>query len=209
MGGVLLLSVIVSLLSGYDSSIGYYMSLSRVFCFLPFFVAGYYAGHSPKNVTFSKYKKILLLLCVLFIALAEIFIMRRPEIFSNGVLYGSYSYAALGHNWKHRAILMAVGFLWIIFLFLTVSSKKNRVVSTLGKNSLPIFLFHGFFIKIVGHFNVFRYTELKNLLLSAGIAMGIVLLLGNPVMAWICKWLFTGNWIAALKQKCKKVYLKS
>lgn len=208
--GILVCSIVVSLLSGYESSVGYYMSLSRILCFLPFFIAGYYVGHFPKQgMIFEKSrKKILLTVSILFLILAELFILSRPERFNSSVLYGSYGYAAAGHNWKHRAMLMAVGFSWILFMFLTVSPKRIRLISVLGKNTLPIFLFHGFIIKLIGKYSVFCYTEIENLLLSAGIAMGIVLLLGNPAAAWICKWVFTGNWITALVQQWPKNYMK-
>lgn len=182
------------------------MSLSRVLCFLPFFVVGYYIGHYPKQSVIMEKgkKKILMTLCILFLILAELFVLSRPDRFNNAVLYGSYSYAAANYNWKHRAVLIAIGFSWMLFMFLSVPSKRIRFISVLGKNSLPVFLFHGFIIKTIGCYALFCYNEVNNLLLSAGIAMVIVLVLGNPVTAWICKWVFTGNWIPALIQQCKK-----
>lgn len=205
---VFLFSAALSLLSGYDSTIGYTMSLSRFFVFLPFFVAGYYAGHRGEGFTalcFTKQTKaILFASCALFLLLAERFILSHPEQFTNNVLYGSYGYGKAGHSWMHRGLLMAVGFAWVVFLFFTVSSRKIPVISVLGKNSLPVFLFHGAIIKLLGKHSVFSYTEGKNLLLSAAIAAGIVLLLGNPAVAWICKWVFTGHWLTALTEKRQK-----
>lgn len=200
-------SAAVSLLAGMDKTIGYYMTLSRFFCYLPFFVAGYYLGHRPKERPLSggkPAKAAALAACVLFLLLAEAHVLGNPELFRRNVLYGSYSYAAESYTWAERALLQGVGFGWIALLFLVMPGKKLPVVSLIGGNTLPVFLFHGFLIRLMGKWKVFQYSETENLLLALGLTVGILLLFGNPVSARICKWFFTGHWASVLFGRRKK-----
>lgn len=204
---VLILAVAVSLLAGAESGIGYFLSLSRFFCFLPFFVAGFYCGHRPRLLrkTVKKRSKVLLLLCcIVVLFIAEYLVLRYDTLFTRNVLYGSYSYAATGTAWKQRAILLVTAFAWIGALFLIVPGKKLPVISVIGKHTFPIFLFHGFIIRLLQKFAVFKYTEAGNLGLAFGFTLVILLLLGNPFSAWVCKWGFTGQWINALAGRKKK-----
>ena len=41
---VFLLSIAASIIAGFDNEIGFFLTLSRFFTFLPYFVLGYYAG---------------------------------------------------------------------------------------------------------------------------------------------------------------------
>lgn len=199
-------SVAVSLLAGLENTLGYYMTLSRFFCFLPFFVAGYYLGKRTPNLpkkTGSRGGQALFLICLILVAVLEWFVLNDPEGFTKQVLYGSYSYAGGGFTWKQRLLLLALGFAWIGVLFTIVSDRKIPVVSTIGSNTLPVFLFHGFAVRILGKEAVFQYTQTENILLAVGIALAVLLLFGNPCSAWICKWCFTGHWLEALGNRKK------
>ncbi len=199
-------SVAAALLAGLDNTVGYYMSLSRFFCFLPFFVAGYYMGNSTPNLPKKKGNwggQVLFFICLILVAVLEWFTLNDPESYTRQVLYGSYSYAGGGFTWKHRAIFQMLGFAWIGVLFAIVSDRKIPVVSTIGSNTFPVFLFHGFVVRLLGKEAVFQYAQTENILLAAGIALAVLLLFGNPCSAWICKWFFTGHWLEALGNRKK------
>lgn len=204
-GIVFAVSVAVSLLAGLDKNVGYYMSLSRFFCFLPFFVAGFYCGHQPESRGLAKKIQVPAgLVCLVVLVFAMYYILQNASLFPRNVLYGSYSYASANYSYKERLVLLLTGFAWIGLLFMIMPKKELPLISAIGKNTLPVFLFHGFAMRLLAKERVFHYSQTVNLCLAAAIALVIVLLLGNSVSAWICKWCFTGHWAYALTGKTSK-----
>ena len=199
---VFAVAIAISLLAGFDKNVGYYMTLSRFFCFLPFFVAGFYCGHQPENKKITAKSSIPIgVLCIGVLIVAMYHILSNGELFSRNVLYGSYSYASEDYTYVERGILLITGFAWIGMLFFIMPKKKLPVISSVGKNTLPVFLFHGFVMRLLAKERVFQYSQVTNLCLAAGIALIVVLLLGNSVTAWLCKWCFTGHWLRVLTGK--------
>jgi fucose 4-O-acetylase-like acetyltransferase len=203
---VFLGSVAISLLAGKDRSVGYYLSLSRFLCFLPFFVGGFLA-HGLWPVLRGKFGKaerlILLGGCLAILVLLESWILGSGGTFTRNVLYGSYSYAAANYDWIHRLLLHITAFAWIGVLFCVIPGGKLPFLSTIGKNTLPVFLFHGFVVRFLRRFSIFQYGQAGNLALAAVIAIGLLLLFGNPWSARVCKWGFTGHWIDALASRIR------
>ena len=176
---ILGLAIAISLLAGYDSSIGYYGSLSRSFTFLPFFLAGFYLSKTKKM---PQKNHLTLPLSGLLALLCSFYIMNNSGI-TKQVLYGSYSYEKAGYNPLIKAILLVCGFAWIIFLLSAVPEKKIPFVSLLGQNTLSIFLLHGFVVKLANEYDIFAFSETGNLLLAITLSLVIILLLGNPWVA--------------------------
>ena len=176
---ILGLAIAISLLAGYDSSIGYYGSLSRSFTFLPFFLAGFYLSKTKKM---PQKNHLTLPLSGLLALLCSFYIMNNSGI-TKQVLYGSYSYEKAGYNPLIKAIILVCGFAWIIFLLSAVPEKKIPFVSLLGQNTLSIFLLHGFVVKLANEYDIFAFSETGNLLLAITLSLVIILLLGNPWVA--------------------------
>ena len=192
---ILGICTVLSLLAGFDTSIGYYFSLSRTFSFLPFFVSGYYYSHVKTNPLKNR------LICpasILLILTSFIFITTNSLI-TKKVLYGSYSYEQAEHNPLIKVLLLFIGFTWITFLISTIPDKKLPIISTLGQNTIAVFLLHGFIVKLVKKHEIFIYTEIQNLLLALLLTVIILCILGNPQSSKLFRKLFTGNWI--FKQK--------
>lgn len=188
---IVITSIILALLSGFDTSLGYYGSLARFFSFLPFFIAGYYASHTEK-----KQKNPLwfaLLLGVLLIA-ASYYVISSPEI-TKDVLYASYSYKKAEYNAYIKLFLLLLGFAWIAFLLFIIPNKKIPMLSVLGQHTLSVFLLHGFLVRLAKKHKIFCYSEPENLLYAVILSVTIICLFGNP---WSAKWfdrIFTGKWI--------------
>lgn len=192
---ILGICVAISLLAGFDTSIGYYGSLARTFSFLPFFVVGYYFSH--QNTTILKPQ--WLLPCSVLLILATLKLITNSPLITKKILYGSYSYEQAGYNPLIKALLLLIGFAWITFLLSTIPDKKLPIISTLGQNTLATFLLHGFIVKLVKKYNFFIYTEMQNLLSALLLTIIILCILGNSPSSRIFHKLFTGNWI--FKQK--------
>lgn len=171
---------LVSLLIGIDDSVGYYMSLSRFFVFQPWFLLGYYCkknnfidkmSFNSKNRFMLSFISVLIICCLL------------PCLFTipNGLLYGSYSYSKCsGAMWMRIVIsFMALSMIGLLFVGLKQHfGKKIILITTIGQNTLPVFLLHGFFVKAVPvYFPHLVSSPLRVVLLSCS----ILILLGNKL----------------------------
>ncbi len=172
---------ILALAVGYDYSVGYYLSLSRFFVFQPWFVLGYYCGKNNWLNRIDDWKggsrKLVSIFLTLGIVLSSAFLYIKDV--PNSILYGSYSYAELDGAIFVRGLVLLTAFIWISFIILVIrprAGKKIPIISRIGQNTLPVFLMHGFIVKLVQLY----YPELVStpwgvILLTCM----IVLLLGN------------------------------
>lgn len=191
---IVITSIVLALLAGFDTSLGYYGSLARFFSFLPFFIAGFYTARAETNFRFPAW--FIFVLGVILIV-ASHYIITSPEI-TKKVLYGSYSYEKAKYNAGIKLFLLSLGFTWIVFLLFVIPRKKVPFLSVLGQNTLAIFLLHGFIVRLAKKYQIFCYSEAENILFAVILSLSIIALLGNP---WIAKWfhrLFTGQWIKTL-----------
>lgn len=172
------LSILLCLLTGYDSSIGYYLSLSRSITFLPYFIAGYYWSKTKIAIP----QKFRFIPITGFLFLLNLYIINSPMI-TNKVLYSSYSYEKAGHNPLIRMLLLLCAFTWIFLLLYVIPNKKLPFITNLGQNTLSVFLLHGFIVKLAKHHALFIYSEPANLLLAISLSLIIILLFGNPLIA--------------------------
>lgn len=195
VNGVLLLASgsVLSLLSGFDQSIGYYLSLSRFFTFLPYFILGTIwkrlniEGLLKNNrVRFVNAAGIL----VTFLLLGKF------QFVSNNMLYGSYSYEGAGYSILIKGMLLLCAVNWICFFMWIFPESRIPVISSIGKNTLIVFLFHGFikkYLESVG--GVFIYSRYANIGLAVLISSIIVLIFGNRYVGTVGKQIVTGEGI--------------
>lgn len=140
---------IASLLVGFDQSVGYYLTLSRFWSFAPYYAAGYVVGKQSAlrtalaKLTENRAAKLLFPLCTLLLSA----LLLHKNLYTPVMLYGSYSYAAGAYSWQKKALLLLLGTLWLISLLILTPKKKLPLWTALGRNTLPVFLFHGFVIK--------------------------------------------------------------
>ena len=146
-------AVIISLLAGFDENIGYFLSLSRFFTFLPFFLGGYYLAHNTRVEQTTHEKKITPILPVtaaIGVIISILYIINSPIRYQ--VLYGSYSYEAMEYGPGIKLILAVFAACWIVLLLHVIPNKRIPVISLIGKNTFPIYVLHGFFIKLADKF---------------------------------------------------------
>lgn len=154
---VLIGSVLLALLAGYCPRIGYYLSASRFFYFLPFFIGGFYLGQrkaailAAVNRLSSWQKACILVLGILCMALAVHLCLSGG--FTAKMLYGSYGYWK-SYGPRQRLELYGIALLWIwamLSLFLTFLNRPLGVFSWIGRNTLIFYLLHGFIIKAIAY----------------------------------------------------------
>lgn len=183
-GFVVLVSI--SLLAGFDASVGYSLALSRTLCFAPFFYAGYFAAQGGRGKDFlwerGTRNRVLKAGSAAAVLFAGGYIWRHQEI-TRRILYGSCSYGMAKYGPGMRFLLLLIAACWIVFWLVWISDKKLPFLSEIGRNTFPIFLLHGFFLRLAKKKGIFGGTEESNLLLAAGLTVLCLILLGNPWVA--------------------------
>lgn len=201
-------SVAVALAAGFDPHIEYRFTISRFLCFLPYFVAGYFWGHGTSEADpcarLGRRGRIGLAAFAAVLLIAFETVILKSSRISLTALYHAGPYTASGTTWLHRLFLLLVGFTWVAFFLLAAPNRKFPVFTKLGQNTLAIYLFHGFLVKIIGNLGILPQNAVPRLALSLAIAAVIVLLFGNRIATAAAKWCLTGHWIGVLLDKRSK-----
>ncbi|WP_180008196.1 acyltransferase family protein [Acinetobacter sp. YH12238] len=146
-GYPVVISILLSVVIGLSPISNYYFSLGRIFVFLPFFVIGSIYGQQ----IVAKIKSIKALVYVaafVFIVLACFFY--NYEI-TRQWLYGSFNYNQLSvtpyMGIITRLMIFAVSCV-AVCSFLSISTIFKDKFVALGRNTLPVYLLHGFVVII-------------------------------------------------------------
>lgn len=204
---VLAASVAVSLFAGADPSVGYSFASGRFFGFLPFFILGFYCRSTGAVTRLCSMKIPFKVLCgaalAVIVAAAEAFIIKSPSISFNDMTY-SFTYSQTVGGFRARAFLLAAGFLWIILLLLAAPKKKIPLISNIGANTFPVYIFHGFVVKILIKNEITDLNVKAYVLIAVACSLLLTAALGNKIVSAVAKWGFTGHWISFLDKKTKR-----
>ena len=185
-------SVAVALLAGFEKTLGYFMSLSRIVVFAPFFLWGYYDDALRERIKEKATGRVCEITTVVISALAviagECYIIKAAV--PAGLLYGSNSYAACKSTILARAIAMITAAAWIVLIKRVVPKKEIPIISALGQNTLPVFLIHGFVMRLAKYYHIFHYSQKLNFLLACILALVLILALGNKYVGKAFRKLF-------------------
>lgn len=201
---VLIVLFAVSLLFGFDSTIGYYFSLARFFSFLPFFVLGMYVKDRSNEIeAFIKSKSVkafLISFLLPAILIVSVFFLCRNTKIQASMMYGSKAYSEV-FGLAEKLQITVVALLWIAFFMLFFQRFVHfriPVISYIGENTFPIFLLHGFAVKMAGKWGLLNINGEGSLCKTLLYTVVLVLLLGNPAVNFCFKWIFTGEWLKRL-----------
>ncbi len=142
----LVVSVLIALLVGLVPSIGYALSLSRTFVFLPFFIMGHFYGRGILSWLGSQengFKISIMLLGALGVAFADCYI---DNIFW---LYGALSFHAMGVSNIAGLLTRAVHLAAAsggVFMVLALIPTKDYLFSGRGRRTISVYLLHGLFV---------------------------------------------------------------
>lgn len=189
----LLFSIIISLAAGYVNDVGYFLGLSRTLYFFPFFIAGYIFGPKALSNRFLvKIPKSVFLLVLIL----NVYIFWVCRELPHQWLYGSLPYAKVGsveiHTFLIRAALYLISFISSISILMLIPNKESKLTK-LGKNSLFVYVWHGFFVKAAIYFGLIHI--LSNI--SNTFALTILF-----ITALIITALLSSQLIAAQTEKC-------
>lgn len=144
-------SFIVALVVGFIPFIAQTFSISRVFVFFPFFLMGKWRIGENSNLFLQK-KRVAQTVFIGTIATISSFVFCVLSKLNYSMLYQDTGYEASSSTWTLRFFAMITAVLWIIFLLSIIPNKKIPLVTSVGAHTLFIYLFHGFFVKIIFSF---------------------------------------------------------
>ncbi len=177
---VLPFTLVLAVVAGLLSTVGYEFSLSRTVYFLPFFLMGYAsATHDLFNKFDIQQPKFIVAAAVLMLML--LFVVSLWP-FPDGLLLGARSYK-LSHVDPYvglllRSCLLALSALGC-FAFLVLMPHRKSIFSKLGANSICIYVFHAPIV------DVFRYYAADSFVASSGPILIAVALVFSFVLSFV------------------------
>lgn len=160
----LLISILISLYIGFDSSVSSYASISRTFFFLPYFIA----GMCFKEDYFEKlkhYRYKLAIISFVFIFILYVLSDSIPiELLFEYTKYSTY-FDNLLFPFSIRIFHYICSILVGAFI-ISVASKEKTILSFLGKSSVVLYVCHGLIIRILHKYSFLNYSTPLNILVS-------------------------------------------
>ena len=188
----------LALLAGFDNSIGYFVSLSRIFYFLPFFVMGYYARMHCSDFPqlFTKWG-VRFLFAALSLGTAVLVYLYFERIDLRW-FWGAFSYEALSYT-GYGVEIRALKYLFTVLLSIFALSfvpRNKLVLSYIGQRTLPVFLLHGFVVLLLREANLMYFVP------GGFVILGFVGVLSFVLVLVFSSGLFSyGLWCDILRPK--------
>lgn len=126
------------------------------------------------------------LLCALIYVITE-----NVDEIKYAWLYGSLSYDRGDYSWRFRLLSIGAALLWLVFFLVSIPARKIPFLSYIGANTMPVYLLHGFFIKLMSKsrlFNEIEHDLFTGLLISAFLVAFLswrpLVRLLSPLLRW-------------------------
>lgn len=184
------IAVMIGLLIGYVGWVNNFLSLSRTFVFFPLFLVGFYLKKEHfYGLVKPKFKTISFILILIVFTTFYFY----PEMNEKWLL-GSKPYEALENDYVMAALkrlgIYIISFVMVLSFFSFVP-KRKFMFSKLGRNTLYVYLLHGFFVKLFRVMSIESYIHKPGLIiLLAILSLGLTFILSNKWLTKIVKPLF-------------------
>lgn len=148
----------LALAAGYSDQIGYFLGLSRTLFFFPFFLVGQQMIVSGFDITAWR-QRLPRYLPVAVLAANFLFFLIATD-FSARWLFGSVSYAALGAETFGVFARLGVYVLSLVTAgaVLLLIPQEKTWMSERGANTLHVYAWHGFVVKLFSLLGVFAFV---------------------------------------------------
>ncbi len=179
---VLVFALGLSFLVGFDKTVGYYLSLSRILVFFPFFLWGHYVQSAKPRLgaqeSASKARlngrRLVAGLSGVVVVFSILVLWKYGSLIRAEWFFGTSPYAELTCPPYFRPLWFLAAAGWIVLLLQIVPDKKLPVISGIGRNTMPIFLMHGFFVRLCANYDLFGAVSHRSVLC---LALTVILLL--------------------------------
>jgi len=184
-------SILASLLCGYTDRIGYDFALSRVLVFLPYFLLGYALAGRKESLLplLRRWPSRVLSLGAVLVCAGYLWHVRL--VFQRPWMFGASHYAHSGATPQIRLLLLGMAAAWIWLLLAWMPEKTIPGLTALGRNTLFVYLLHGFVkLQVDAHAQaLYQYGTIGNVLLAFVLAVALCAVFGNRWLAGAWRWL--------------------
>lgn len=179
------LAILIGVIIGYFDQAGHLFSISRTFVFFPFFLMGYWTSMKQMEILKRPAMKVVATFIMITVAVCIYYL---PDI-NTGWLLASKSYGALGVDVYGGIARMSVYLTSVLMAmsFLTWIPNKKFKFTSLGTQTLYVYLLHGFFVQYFRQTGLFKVDNIFDLLAMGVLAGLIVLLLSSNLVIMIWK----------------------
>jgi fucose 4-O-acetylase-like acetyltransferase len=192
----LLISVIIALLVGLNTNIGYYLSLSRTITLFPFFILG---SIISKETFYKIYaKKYLAIIGGLVCLIACSILIYNFNPANLNMIHWGLPYKSWGFSMLNSILIRSALYILAAILsagFIALIPKRKTFYSKLGTRTLQIYILHAFMLgAFFKYFPIWNHSIIANIIilifpvfLSFALALPIVEFLYNKLFAFINK----------------------
>ena len=159
----LIVSIIVGLYIGVDTSVSGYASISRVIVYLPYFVAGMmFKTENIKKIKKEKWK----ILIMAIIILVSLYLLK--DYLEADYFFENSGYSEVGDNTLGFFIRLYhyAGSVITILAVMVFMPDKEYKLSMIGANSLIMYIIHAAVIKVFQVKGIFNYSTYTNAIFS-------------------------------------------
>lgn len=147
--GILLISYIIAVLSGYITVIGAFGAIGRTITYLPFFILGY-TFNRDKFLKFAD-RKAVKAGAYIILALVLVLLYFGSRFIDFDVLIMKYSYErsdSLQWGWLNRTLIYMFA-TFFIYLIAVVIPRNKHWYTYLGQRTMSVYLLHGIIYKVI------------------------------------------------------------
>lgn len=178
----LFIALIIGLGIGYFDSFSEFLSLSRTFVYFPFFLLGYFL--QKEHFTRLRKPAMKFVSFLIIVGVSTFFYFQTD--FDYEWLLGRKSYHEL-NMLNHMAVFMRSGFYLLSFLmvfsFYAIVPRKRFFFTNLGRNTLYVYLLHGFIVRFFRASEVQDYIHSPtNYFMLVGFALLLTILLSSNLL---------------------------
>lgn len=198
---VMIVTVCLSIISGYSDEIGVFMVLQRTLVFYPFFYLGYILDVNQLVKTFQIHKKIKFVSAITIFIFSYIFVYFNYQQISFwlDIFRGRFSYNELfdGINYLYGGLYRLLAYmisivmiLVLITIFVLLPIGQSRIISYIGRGTLSTYVFHSPIISLVFTITIgIKNFMLETNLFFTSIILSVFLVIFTviPVFQTFCK----------------------
>lgn len=180
---VLIVSIVLSLISGYSTDVNSLFVMQRTIIFYPFFYAGYLTDPIKLQTVLQKWKIRIAGAAIILVTIALSFLYFHEIYYWRFLFRGIKAYSQI-----HEGLPYAWGWIWrmtayfisfvLTLAIISITPDVKCFISNIGKRTLSIYVFHNIFISLVlskmGFFK--KWLTQKHLSLHCIIFMLIIVL---------------------------------
>jgi fucose 4-O-acetylase-like acetyltransferase len=202
---------VLALVSGLYTDYGGPFSLGRTICFSGFFMLGYFCDRGVlekirKNKIPVLVMAVLIVIALIFLCLMAYTRSRLGKIERSLWMAEAYQSTpiAVTDGLIIRSIIIVSAFFLGGFV-IAFSPRKKSYLSVIGKNSLTVFVIHGFFIEILNRYVNLNAASFLGIALIFIISLGITLILSlEPLYKAYCRFMDILTKIVTSKNKAEE-----